>query len=214
MTKNKWRTLILTSLVILSTMIYGASQYASLPKTLVTHWGIDNEPNGWMPKAAVVYGLPLLMLAFHLLCVGVTYAAAARGPKAPKLERVIAWIFPVITVVAYVTTIRYAQGANVDTRLWAVTLIAALLIVLGNYLPTAPVKRGWVGFGIRVPWSTNAQAALQKLARTLGYTMVGSGAAILLTLFFPPMVTWVAILAFIAAILIELAVAYFRQKSR
>lgn len=105
---------------------------------MVTHWGVNNQPNGWMPKALAVYGIPLIMLVLHWITVGSAMRASHRGNRAPRLERITAWIFPVVTVVLYVVTIRYAQGQPVNIRLWALVVVAAVFIALGNYLPTTP----------------------------------------------------------------------------
>lgn len=217
MTKNKWRTLIVTSAVIVVVILYGASQYSSLPQTMVTHWGVDNQPNGWMSKAMVVYGLPLLMLVFHWICLGVTYWAAAQGKGAPRMERVLAWIFPVITVIMYVTTIRYAQGQSVNIRLWAIAICSALFVLIGNYLPTVPtssVRKGWTGFGFHAPWPISNPAGAAKALRALGYTMVAGGALMLISLFFTPVVSVVALVLAIAAILAVMACTYFWTTQR
>lgn len=211
MTKNKWFLLALTSALILATMLFGASQYASLPATMVTHWGIDNQPNGWMPKAMAVYGLPLIMLAAHWLCMGATYWADANGKGAPRMERVLVWFFPVLTVVVYTVTIRYAQGQPVNIRLWAVVIVSAVFILLGNYLPTVPAqsaRKGWVGFGYHVPWQVKNAAGALKATRMLGYVMVGGGVLMLLSLLLPPVASAVAIGVVIVAILATLLLSY------
>lgn len=211
MTKTNWRTLIITSAIILATMVYGMSQYASLPATVATHWGVNNQPNGWMPKALAVYGIPLIMLVLHWITVGSAMRASRRGNRAPRLERITAWIFPVVTVVLYVVTIRYAQGQPVNIRLWALVVVAAVFIALGNYLPTTPatlVHKGWSGFGYHVPWAVTNPAGALKTMRRLGQVMVGGGLVMLGSLFFPPVVSVVALIVVIAALLVVLGLSY------
>lgn len=211
MTKNKWVLMAITSAVILATMLYGASQYSALPATLVTHWGVDNQPNGWMPKALVVYGLPLLMLAAHWLAVGTTYWASSHGKRAPRFERITVWIIPVVTVVIYVSTIRYALGQAVNIRLWAIAVVGAIFIVMGNYLPTVPASaahQGWVGVGYHVPWQVKNPAGALKSMRVLGYVMVAGGVLMLASLFFPPVVSVIALVLLIAAMIVVMPLSY------
>ncbi|HJJ87737.1 MAG TPA: DUF1648 domain-containing protein, partial [Methanocorpusculum sp.] len=65
-------TLIITSVLTLLPLFAGLLLWNVLPDVLVTHWGIDNQPNGYMSKAAVVFGLPFFMLALQWLCMFAT----------------------------------------------------------------------------------------------------------------------------------------------
>ncbi|WP_159459264.1 DUF1648 domain-containing protein [Secundilactobacillus mixtipabuli] len=202
--KNKWRSLLVTSLVILAPILYGVSVYDQLPVRMVTHWGFDNQPNGWMVRSMVVFGLPILMLLIHLVTVGATYHASAKGHSAPRMERVVAWIFPVITIVAYTITIRYGLGETIDIRLWTVIMVAGLLIFIGNYLPTVPpesVNKGGFHLG-----KANTQSDL----RSTGYCLVLFGVLTLLSLFFPPIVTVIVLVLFIISLLVLMMISYHK----
>lgn len=193
--KSKWKTLLVTSLVILAPMIYGVSIYSQLPARMVTHWGFDNQPNGWMAKPLLVFGLPCLMLLIHLVAVGATFHAGVKGRPAPRMERVVAWIFPVITIVAYTITIRYGLGEAVDIRLWTVIMVAAILIFIGNYLPTVPpesMNKGSYNLG---------KASSQCDLRSIGYCLVLFGVLTLLSLFFSAMLTVIVLVLFIISLL-------------
>lgn len=209
MTKNKWRTLCVTSLVILAPILYGVSVYGQLPARMVTHWGANNQPNGWMPKALMVFGLPVLMLVFHLIAVGTTYYSDRHVQMPQRMERFVAWIFPVITLVAYVTTIRYGLGDHINTRLWAMSLIAVILVVMGNYLPTVPAESASrLTFGLHLPWRVTNRAGAQKTLRVLGYFYVASGVVMLLSLFFSPNVSWAALILFLLGQPVILGLSY------
>ena len=58
--------IVLTSLVILLPMAVGILFWDQLPETMATHFGSDNEPNGWSSRTFAVFGLPLFCLAAHL----------------------------------------------------------------------------------------------------------------------------------------------------
>lgn len=204
MMKNKWRSLLVTSLVILAPILYGVSVYDQLPVRMVTHWGFDNQPNGWMARSMVVFGLPILMLLIHLVAVGATYHASAKGHSAPRMERVVAWIFPVITIVAYTITIRYGLGEAVDIRLWTVIMVAGILIFIGNYLPTVPPESvNKDGFHL-------GKANTQSDLRSTGYCLVLFGVLTLLSLFFPPIVTVIVLVLFIISLLVLMMISYHK----
>ncbi|MCH5462654.1 DUF1648 domain-containing protein [Lactobacillus sp. LC28-10] len=200
--KGKWKTLLVTSLVILAPIIYGVSVYNRLPARMVTHWGFNNQPNGWMVKPLLVFGLPCLMLLIHLVAVGATYYAGAKGRPAPRMERVVAWIFPVITIVAYTITIRYGLGEAVDIRLWTVIMVAAILIFIGNYLPTVPPESvNKSGFHL-------SKSSSQSDLRSIGYCLVLFGVLTLLSLFFPAILTVIVLVLFIISLLGLMLVSY------
>ena len=62
------KELLLTSLVCLLPLLTGVALYPRLPETMATHWGFDGTANGWSSRAATVFGLPLFILALHLIC--------------------------------------------------------------------------------------------------------------------------------------------------
>ena len=62
------KELLLTSLVCLLPLLAGVALYPRLPETMATHWGFDGTANGWSSRAATVFGLPLFILALHLIC--------------------------------------------------------------------------------------------------------------------------------------------------
>lgn len=211
MTKSKWRLLLITSLITAAPMLYGASVYSRLPRIMATHWGLNNQPNGWMPRPLAVFGLPLLMVAFHLLSMGITYysdhAKNSAALQGQRMERVVVWIFPAVSVVATTVTIRFNLGSSINMRFWALVLVAAILILIGNYLPTVP-EVGFGHFGFHLPWRVRNQSGMRKTARIMGYFYVVSGVIILLSLFFSPTVSWILILLFIAANLVLMAISY------
>ena len=203
MSKNRTWLLVLTSLVIVAPIGYGLAQYDALPATMATHWGLNNQVNGWMPKPMMVFGLPLLMLVMQWVVLGATWYSARHGQAAPKLERLTAWLLPLVTVVAYVMTVRSNLGQQVDARFWALLLVAAIFIGMGNYLPTAPVEGGrWFGYGYHAPWQINNYAGAKRALRVLGYTMVIGGIAVLLSLFFAPVVSMVIVMVIVVVMLV------------
>ncbi|MBR5317676.1 MAG: DUF1648 domain-containing protein, partial [Lachnospiraceae bacterium] len=72
MKKIEKRTVLLTSIITLIPIVIGLLLWDKLPDVIPTHFGMDGTPNGWSSKTFTVFGLPVLMLFFHLLCVGIT----------------------------------------------------------------------------------------------------------------------------------------------
>ena len=69
MWKTYKKTIILTIVLILLPMVVGVVLWEKLPEMMVTHWGMNNEPNGWMSRPMAVFGLPVICAALHLFCI-------------------------------------------------------------------------------------------------------------------------------------------------
>lgn len=85
MTKRNLQ-LWLSYIVILLPMSYGVVNYAALPAEMAIHFNLDNQPNGMAAKLLVVVGFPIMMMAFQLICVGVTRLNANHKAPAPRFE--------------------------------------------------------------------------------------------------------------------------------
>ena len=58
MRENK-RTLMIASIVTLLPIVIGVIFWNRLPDVMATHFGTDNEANGFSSKAFTVFGIPL-----------------------------------------------------------------------------------------------------------------------------------------------------------
>lgn len=65
--KYKW-TLLTAGFMILLPMAVGLFLWNKLPDMIPTHFGSDNEINGWSSKPMAVFGMPLIMLAMEFVC--------------------------------------------------------------------------------------------------------------------------------------------------
>ena len=61
--------LVITSCIILLQMLVGVVIWDRLPEQIATHFNFRNEPDGWSSKAFTVFGMPLVLLALHWVCL-------------------------------------------------------------------------------------------------------------------------------------------------
>ncbi len=167
--KKLW---IATLAVCLVPLIAGAILYSRLPEQVVTHWGINGEPNGSSSRLFAAFGLPLFMAAMQCLLLFVLSTDPKKKNMDPKLVSVAFWIVPVLSVLVSALTLCYAMGVKVSVERIAPALVGILFIVLGNYLPKT--KQSYT-MGIRLPWTLNSEENWNRTHRLAGFLWVAGG---------------------------------------
>ena len=210
MFKKYKSTIILTSVITLLPIIIGMILWDRLPAEIATHFGVDNQPNGYSSKTFAVFGLPLLILGIHLLCIIATNADPKKQNISEKAIAVVLWIIPVISLVLMSITYAYALGAKIRIGFIVIMLLGIIFIVLGNYMPKT--KQNFT-FGMKIPWTLNDEENWVKTHRLAGRLMVSGGAIICATAIFEsPWIFFPIVVIMLAA---PLAYSYklYREKN-
>lgn len=180
MIKKNLKTLILTSIVILLPILAGIYLWDTLPEQIPTHWNAAGEIDGWSSKAFAIFGLPLMMLAMHWLCVLGTATDPKKANHSNKLIHLVLWIIPIISVVLFVLTYVAALGTEVQMEMVMPLLVGFVLTVVGNYLPKC--KQSYT-IGIKIPWTLHSEENWNRTHRFAGRLWLVCGLGIMLTAF-------------------------------
>ncbi len=181
MLKKYKSTIILTSVITLLPIVAGMILWDRLPSEIATHFGTDNQPDSYSSKAFAVFGLPLLMLGLHLLCIFVTNADPKKQNISDKAIGVVLWIIPLTSLILMSVTYAYALGSKIRIGFIAIMFLGILFILLGNYMPKT---RQNYTFGLKIPWTLNDEENWVKTHRFAGRIMVFGGAIICATAIF------------------------------
>ena len=172
MLKENKKTLITASIVTILPILIGVLFWDRLPDVMVTHFGIDNQANGFSSKAIAVFGLPLLCLA--ILWVGAVFTA--HDPKkqniSPKLFSLGLWVIPIVSCLAAATIYTVNLGHTADVSYVGGLFVGLLLTVVGNYVPKA---RQNYTIGIKLPWTLANEENWNRTHRFAGYLWVAGG---------------------------------------
>lgn len=211
MKDNKWK-FILTSVVILLPILYGLIYWNELPEQMARHWAADGSPNGYSSKAFVVFGLPLILLALHLLCVYITYKDPKNKNQSKKVFGVIWWICPVICVFSEAYVYAFALGREFDITLMCSILLGLILVAFGNYFPK--IKQNST-IGIRTKWTVASEKNWNATHRLGGKVWVAAGILMLASVFLPTaMIPWTIGLLLIVTIALPIGYSYHFEKSQ
>ena len=176
-TKKMWREhgmlLGITSAVILMQMLVGVLLWNRLPETIATHFDFHNEPNGWSSRPFAVFGMPLLLLGLHWMCILLSGLPGFAKPEAsPKLQRLLLLVIPAVSLLVTVMIYGYALGAafNIARIVWV--FVGVIFAAVGNYLPK--IRRN-AFTGIRLPWTLMDDEVWNRTHRFSGPVWVVGG---------------------------------------
>lgn len=175
MWKTYKKTIILTIILILLPMVVGVALWDKLPLQMVTHWGMNNEPNGWMSRPMVVFGLPIICAALQVLATIATDKDKRKENLHRKSVAMVLWIIPVVCWVCSAVTYGYVFYEKINVGLICCLLVGLLFIALGNQLPRQQQNHV---FGIRTPLTLSDEDVWRASHRFGGWVMTLGGVVI------------------------------------
>ena len=137
MLKANKKTLIIASIVTLLPVLIGISFWSRLPDTMATHFGTNNQANGFSSKPVAVFGIPLLCLAVLWIGAVVTANDPRKQNISPKMFTLGLWIAPIVSLLGAALMYPVNLGYTVDITYVGGLAVGLLLIFVGNYAPKA-----------------------------------------------------------------------------
>ena len=169
--RNK-KLLILTAGVTVLPILAGLVLWGALPDRIATHFNFAGEADGWSGKAFAVFGLPLILLAVHLVCVFALRLDPRNENVSDKILSLVFWICPATSIFANGTVYLYAMGTAVNISYFGMLFAALLFIFVGNYLPKC---RQNYTVGIKLPWTLADEENWDRTHRFAGWLWIAAG---------------------------------------
>ncbi len=210
--KNKW-AIIISSVLTLLPIAVGLIIWDKLPPTMAMHWGADGNANGFGGRAFVVFGLPLIMLAVHFLCVTVTLLDKKNYGQNKKLISLTLFIAPVISLFASCVIYTVALGKEMTVGYFTVFL-GLMFVVMGNYMPKCKQNST---MGVKIKWTLANEENWNATHRIAGKTWVIGGIIIAFMAFLPlaaQIVSFFVALAVLMIIPYAYSATYYKKQER
>ena len=172
MLKSNKKTLMITSIVTVLPILVGVFFWDRLPDVMATHFGADNDANGFSSKAFAVFGIPLFCLAMLLIAAFITARDPRKQNISPKVFTMLLWIVPICSLIGAAAIYPYNLGHKVDITFFMELLMGVLFIVIGNYLPKS---RQNYTVGIKIPWTLATEENWNRTHRFAGYLWIVGG---------------------------------------
>jgi len=208
--KKNWKSMLLAAVIILLPMVVGVVLWDRLPDPMATHWDFAGNANGWTSRAFTVFGIPLVLLALHMVCLLVTESDRNSCGQNPKLKRIMYGVVPVVSLLLCVTIYPSALGVKMPMQPMALLFLGVMLLVIGNYMPKCTPNK-WMG--IRVPWTYASEANWTATHRFASRVYVATGLVCLCCALIPSAKLGMAITVMvIAACLSPIVYSYLYEK--
>jgi uncharacterized membrane protein len=195
-------------LLVLASFLVGGYAYTALPDTVASHWGISGEPNGYMPKALGAFLLPVMLVLL--------LAAFAAIPKIDPLRANIqlfkgyyygfVLLITAFMFIIYAQTVLWNLGTKISFNLTMPILLGILFFYVGVLLEKS--KRNWF-IGIRTPWTLSSDEVWDRTHQLGAKIFKAAGVLMLLGVFMPAYVFYIAIGLIVGAAAGTVVYSYF-----
>lgn len=148
--------------------------YSRLPAQVPTHWGADNQVDGYSSRNMAAFGIPFLMLGLALL-LNVIYMIDPKRDnirRSKEMRQVVRWFLVVLAVLVQLVIVLSGIGVPIDIGYVVSIPIAVLFVVIGNYLPKC---RQNYTMGIKLPWTLADEENWTRTHRMAGYVWIVGG---------------------------------------
>jgi uncharacterized membrane protein len=209
-------TIVITLVFIVATAVLGGLLWNRLPDPMASHWNVNDEVNGTMPRFWGVLMLPLLSLGMLLLLLFI--------PRLDPLKANIDSFRPTfnmfITLIILFLTYLWAliiwwNLGHTDFKMSLALLPAfgLLFIYIGILLRQS--KRNWF-IGIRTPWTLSSDQVWDETHRIGSWLFIASGILALAGLFFGRFAFWFVFLPLIGSSIFLVIYSYllYRRENK
>ena len=170
-TKNK-PVVLLGAAVCLLPCLFGLILYKYLPDRLPIHWNMAGEADNFAPKPFAVFGLPVFLALFHLICHIGASVDKRRENYSKALDAMTYWFIPALSLILCPMTLLASKGVDVRIEVIVPCLIGLMLVFIGNYLPKCKPNST---MGIRIPWTLKNEENWNKTHRLAGKLWIVGG---------------------------------------
>ena len=208
---NKWK-LIISSIVILLPILFGLAFWNELPDQMITHWGIDGNPDGFNNRYVAVFTLPVLILLVHWFCIFFTSKDPKNKNQNNKVFGIVIWITPIVSLIAHGMIYAVSFGKEFHPHLITTLLIGGMFVIIGNYLPKC--KQNYT-MGIKVKWTLENEENWNATHRFSGKVWFIGGLILMFCIFLPQAVLiWIMFISIFILVVIPILYSYFYHRKQ
>ena len=142
-------------------IIFSAWVYPRLPAEVVTHWGLDGQPNGWSSRLVaclVTPGIGMLLAALFAVIPRIDPRRESWAAHGQTYQLVVNGAL-ILVAGMQVLVLGQALGWGVPIPRMMVAAVGGLFVLLGYLMPS--MRPNWF-MGIRTPWTLSSDTVWRK----------------------------------------------------
>jgi uncharacterized membrane protein len=198
-------------LVILLSFILGIFLYPKMPQVMVSHWDIQGQPDGYIPKFLGLFLMPMIIAVMAALFLLI--------PKIDPLKENIKtfknyyenFILIIVLFMFYVNTLSIFWNFGMKINLVQFLMPAFGLLFYYCGILVGQAKRNFF-IGIRTPWTLSSDAVWNKTHQIGGQLFKVAGVVIFLTVFIPQYAFLIFFLSIMFTAIFSIIYSYFIYK--
>lgn len=202
---------IVILLIVLASFGLGLYFYPQMPQSVASHWNVQGQVDGYMPKFWGTFLMPIISVAVLLLfwIIPRFDPLKANVEKFRKYFDIFIILISLFLLYIYLLTIFW----NLGLRFNLVQLMAPAfgVLLLGASVLMSNAKRNYF-IGIRTPWTLQSDEVWDKTHKLGGRLFLATGVLAFLGLFFPHLAIWLIVPPVILSALSAVVYSYFEYK--
>ncbi len=158
-------TLIITLLFVILAVAFSAAVYGRLPEQMASHWGVEDQVNGYTSRFWGAFLMPIIslgMLALFLLLPNID-PLKTNIAKFREFFNAFIVLFLAFMLYMHFVTISWNLGYK-NFKMSAAMLPAMGLLFMYAGLMLRKAKRNWF-IGIRTPWTLSSDMVWDETHR-------------------------------------------------
>ena len=201
-------TLSISIVLILIATLAGVLLWSHFPNSMASHWGADDQVNGYISRFWGVFLMPVVTTAMLILFLIIPSIDPLKANIQLFREFFNTFITLIIVFMLYVHGLTLAWNLGYTGFRMSSALLPALgllFIFMGALISKA--KRNFF-IGIRTPWTLSSDTVWDATHRLGGKLFIAAGVIALLGAFFPEYAIWFIMFPIMGAALISVVYSY------
>jgi len=201
-------TLIIVTILIVASTLAGILLWNQLPEPMASHWGVNDQVNGYMSKFWGVFLMPVITIAMLLLFLIIPSIDPLKANIAQFRDYFNSFITLIVAFMVYIYGLTLAWNLGFARfRMSAAMLPAMGLLFIFAGVMIGKAKRNYF-IGIRTPWTLSSDRVWDETHRVGGKLFIASGVLALLGAFFPDYAIWFIMVPVLGTALFTVVYSY------
>jgi uncharacterized membrane protein len=182
-----------------------------MPEQMATHWGMDGQVNGYMPKMWGLFFVPLLQLVMGIFFWAIPRLDPLKAniAKFQKYYQGFILVLLLFMLALHLHVLLWNSGIKISPNRFLPISLGLLFYYIGIMLQNA--KPNWF-VGIRTPWTLSNERVWEKTHAIGGKLFKAAAVIALLGVAFPNLAFWFILVPVIAVTLFAYIYSYLEYR--